>query len=75
MQAVNTALKTKFEQIGIEQVIWIAAIDDIACEECMDLNGQVFALEDLPEIPVHEGCRCIFGVYVDRSQDEEESEE
>lgn len=44
-----------FEDAGVKQVRWNALSD--ACEECQELNGEVFDIDDVPDKP-HRHCRC-----------------
>ena len=57
----KVTLKT-FEKDGVDMVLWKAALDDRVCEECEELDGQVFELNELPERP-HRNCRCEFVKY------------
>jgi len=43
---------------GIEKVRWNAAISDRTCPFCMDLNGQIFPINNIPQHPAHVFCRC-----------------
>lgn len=47
---------------GVEEVVWIAEMDDRTCSECELLNGQVFDIDNVPERP-HQGCRCEIEPY------------
>jgi SPP1 gp7 family putative phage head morphogenesis protein len=43
----------------VEKVEWLSATeDDRVCDECEALNGQIFDIDSVPEIPVHPNCRC-----------------
>lgn len=46
-----------FEEAGVELVEWVA--DSTACDECLAMDGQVFAVEEAHgEIPLHPNCEC-----------------
>jgi SPP1 gp7 family putative phage head morphogenesis protein len=43
----------------VEKAEFYAALDERVCEDCMDLHGQTFKLDDAHGIiPVHPNCRC-----------------
>lgn len=46
-----------FRQAGVSKVMWVIQDDDRVCEECEDLNGQIFDIDAVPP-PPHWGCRC-----------------
>lgn len=56
--AVDDARTRAFENAGVEYVKWVAEKDDRTCHTCKDLDGQVFAIDAMPEIPQHHHCRC-----------------
>jgi len=58
MNAVNTANVQRYQQAGVDQVEWLAAEDEKTCEECGDLDGQVFDIDGAPDCPAHPNCRC-----------------
>ena len=59
MYAVNQGALIRYTQAGVEKVEWLSATgDDRVCDECEALNGQIFDIDSVPEIPVHPGCRC-----------------
>ena len=43
---------------GIKQVQWLSAGDSRVCEECMDLDGRIFPINEAPIVPLHISCRC-----------------
>lgn len=50
-----------YEDCGvIEQVMWTSTIEENTCEDCQNLDGQVFDIDDpdKPQIPLHPLCRC-----------------
>lgn len=53
------AMVQAYQDAGIEEVEWITERDDRVCHECMDLDGKIFKIEDLPPKP-HLNCRCKF---------------
>lgn len=42
---------------GVKKVQWITREDGKVCECCIDLNGKVFGINNIPHRP-HIGCRC-----------------
>jgi SPP1 gp7 family putative phage head morphogenesis protein len=58
MRAVNGAAWDRYKQYGVEQVEWLTALDDRQCDECEELNGKIFPIDEAPDLPVHPNCRC-----------------
>jgi SPP1 gp7 family putative phage head morphogenesis protein len=59
MYAVNQGALLRYTQAGVEKVEWLSSTeDDRVCDECEALNGQIFDIDEVPEIPVHPNCRC-----------------
>lgn len=55
--ASETALEV-FKDYDITKVVWVAEEDDRTCSICLDYNGTVYDIDEVPEIPVHLSCRC-----------------
>lgn len=47
-----------FKDNGISKVVWIAEEDDRTCGTCLEYNGTVYDIDEVPDIPVHSSCRC-----------------
>lgn len=59
MSAVNQATLSRFYRAGVTRVEWISAADDgRTCEQCLGLNGKIFPINEVPQLPVHPQCRC-----------------
>lgn len=43
---------------GVRRVRWNAQEDERVCRECETLDGEVFEIGDIPDIPLHLNCRC-----------------
>ena len=41
-----------------DKVMWVTELDERVCEDCADLEGQVFDADEVPECPAHPNCRC-----------------
>lgn len=52
-EAVNKAYKDN----GVKKVRWVTEGDERVCIECMERDGKVYILKNLPPKP-HYGCRC-----------------
>ncbi|RLF46817.1 MAG: hypothetical protein DRN20_06765 [Thermoplasmata archaeon] len=57
-EVVNEARMLAYQDNGIDRVIFIATLDERTCDECMNYDGKVFPVTDMPLVPVHPGCRC-----------------
>lgn len=55
--SVYNARLEAFRQAGITHVVWITQEDNRVCEDCDDLNGQIFQIDNVPP-PQHINCRC-----------------
>jgi SPP1 gp7 family putative phage head morphogenesis protein len=68
----NSAANTTRQEVADENpdlvgaVQWHATLDEVTCEICADLDGEVFdSEEDAPEeMPAHPSCRCFFALVV-----------
>lgn len=52
-----------FEQLGVEkvnaEVEWLTAGDGLVCDECDEMGGKVFSVEEAHGmLPLHPNCRC-----------------
>jgi len=59
MYAYNQAAIDRFKSQNIDEVQWLAAMKDTTCEECADLDGQIFPMGSQPECPLHPNCLCV----------------
>jgi SPP1 gp7 family putative phage head morphogenesis protein len=58
MYSANQAALRRYQQQGVARVVWIAGADDRCCDECIALNGKIFDISNVPDIPKHINCRC-----------------
>ena len=50
-----------YEALDVEKLEFYAALDERACEECLDLHGNEYPIKETGGlIPVHPDCRCVF---------------
>lgn len=49
----------------ISEVMWVATLDPITCEECAGLDGQRYPVGEAPEPPAHFRCRCVLVPVID----------
>lgn len=57
-KTVNTAQLEVYRKAGVPYVLWSATLESNTCPKCADLDGQVFPLDDVPDLPLHPNCRC-----------------
>lgn len=65
--ADNTVYRARLQALkdaGIERVRWVSQEDDRVCEQCDDLDGRVFQIDEAPP-PQHYGCRCYLVPVID----------
>lgn len=48
-----------YKDAGVKKVKWITERDDRVCEKCEPLDGKIFDIDKVPQIPQHYHCRCI----------------
>lgn len=59
MFALNQGTILRYYQVGVSEVEWITGGDDgHTCNECLDLDGQIFPIDNIPDCPLHVNCRC-----------------
>lgn len=46
-----------YKETGIKKVLWVAQLDHKTCDECLERNGKIFSIDEIPE--KHYNCRCI----------------
>lgn len=59
MRAVNQGAVERYKEGGINRVEFLTVADERTCEECEGLDGQVFDIDNAPDMPRHINCRCI----------------
>jgi len=60
MRAYNQGRVHLYKSMNVEKVIWYTAMDERVCPVCGPLNGQEFELDQIPPIPAHPQCRCLW---------------
>lgn len=58
----DMAFKRFCKEVGINKVIWNATLDFKTCGTCKSRHGEIYDLNDAPEMPAHPKCRCFFDV-------------
>jgi len=60
---MNQGQKMAYEEIGIKQYRFVAALSELTCDRCGSLDGSVFdtdkAVEGENYPPIHPRCRCV----------------
>lgn len=65
-RVVNTAQLDIYRNSGVvDTVMWTATLESNTCERCAELDGQTFALDKAPNLPMHPNCRCCLVPMVD----------
>jgi SPP1 gp7 family putative phage head morphogenesis protein len=63
-RAYGTAVRTKADQdsecTGIQ---WSISSSERVCDDCEELDGKIFAKDDLPQYPLHPHCQCILDLF------------
>ena len=68
MRANVSTSVDRFKQLGVQKVEWLVADDDRLCDECSDLDGEVFDIDDHPDCPLHPQCRCVLIPHVEEEE-------
>ncbi len=56
--AVDEGRMEAFKDAGVKKVRWVAEKDEKTCADCKELDGQIFEIDAVPQIPLHRHCRC-----------------
>jgi SPP1 gp7 family putative phage head morphogenesis protein len=64
MTAVNTGAMDQYKASGVERVEWVGAVDAQSCEDCDELDGKVWDIDEAPVPPLHPNCRCSLAAVV-----------
>ena len=62
----NTASMERYEEAGVEQVEILIEDDDSICDDCKELDGQIYDIDKAPVLPLHPNCRCCYMPVVKR---------
>lgn len=57
-KATAKAALQAFKDAGVKRVIWVTEKDNRVCPDCAPLDGKVFDINKVPNIPQHYHCRC-----------------
>ncbi len=59
--ASNVAATETYKEAGVKEVEWLTSLDGRECDECDDLNGNTFPVDDAPTpgADTHPNCRCV----------------
>jgi len=61
---INSATHDRYKMAGIEKVQFLAAADEVTCDDCGELDGgEPFILGQEPMLPIHPNCRCTYVPY------------
>ena len=66
---LNRANAVGYERMGVKKIT-IVNLDVNTCEKCKAIEGEVFALEDAPVLPIHPRCHCSYCVPEDGDEAE-----
>ena len=56
-RSVDDGTLQAYRDAGVKRVRWISEKDNKVCDECEDLDGRIFNIDELPDKP-HFRCRC-----------------
>ena len=51
------------------QYEWISILDKNTCDDCAELDGEVFDKDDLPDFPQHANCQCDLIPVIDDNEE------
>lgn len=58
-RAVSAAQDECYKNSGVvSNVMWDATLEGNTCDECAELDGKIFPVDDHPDCPLHPDCRC-----------------
>ena len=50
---------TVYKDVGVKKVKWVAEHDHKTCDDCNEMDGEVFNIEETPP-KLHHNCRCYY---------------
>jgi len=57
----------RYKESGIKQWKFVATNDERTCEECRNMDGKIFDIDDVKTLPpLHFGCRCTITPIVEK---------
>lgn len=59
------AVEKAYKDNKVEMVRWLTELDQRVCEDCDDLHGKIFKIDEVPD-PPHYGCRCYIEPYEEK---------
>lgn len=59
MYGLNEGALDRYKDDRIEKVQWLAGPDDRICEDCEEMDGTIYPIDEAPELPLHPCCRCV----------------
>ncbi len=57
-KVANEGAKIQFKEGGVTNIRWVSSFGARTCPQCEALNGEIFSIDDHPNIPLHRMCRC-----------------
>lgn len=57
IDTVDDAVVTEYKKSGVKEVMWVSEHDNKTCDECLDMDGNIYPIDNIPEKP-HYNCRC-----------------
>lgn len=64
---LNKTLLESYSQLGIDKVVRVAVIDDRTCDDCKELNGTVYEVDNVPQLLIHRNDRCMYLPYIENA--------
>ena len=58
VRVINRGFLNSYKERNVREVEWIAVVDSRTDDICSQLDGQVYDINNVPEIPQHVNCRC-----------------
>lgn len=62
--AYNSFIIDQARKDGFDELMWVTQLDEFVCQVCGPRHGKVYNIDNLPEIPAHPNCRCIFRIVM-----------
>ena len=58
LRAHNQGRMKFYNTVGVTKVEWMAVGDERMCPVCQELDGKIYPIDKVPNIPAHPHCRC-----------------
>lgn len=64
--AYNSFIINEARKDGFTHLMWVTQSDEFVCAECGPRHGKIYRIDELPDIPAHPSCRCVYRIVLNK---------